>query len=58
MFAGSPGIGKHVMRGAATSLTPLVLELGGKDPFIVCDDASVDAALGMALRGSFQVNIE
>jgi len=37
------------------TLTPLVLELGGKDPFIICDDADVAAAVPIALRGTFQV---
>lgn len=54
IFTGSPGIGKAVMGGASKTLTPLVLELGGKDPFIVCEDADLDAALILALRGSFQ----
>lgn len=57
VFTGSPGVGKAVMSGASKTLTPLVLELGGKDPFIVCDDASVDAALTLALRGTFQVGV-
>lgn len=54
IFTGSPQVGKHVMRGASNVLTPLVLELGGKDPFIVCDDADVDAAITLAMRGTFQ----
>jgi hypothetical protein len=35
IFVGSPGVGVHVMRAAAANLTPVVLELGGKDPFVV-----------------------
>jgi acyl-CoA reductase-like NAD-dependent aldehyde dehydrogenase len=38
-FIGSPGVGKRVMATAAESLTPVVLELGGKDPLVLCDDA-------------------
>jgi hypothetical protein len=37
-FIGSPSVGKLVMRQAAETLTPVVLELGGKDAAIVCDD--------------------
>lgn len=38
VFIGSPGIGKVVMRTASETLTPVVLELGGKDAAIVCED--------------------
>src|SRR5690606_5029708 len=38
-FTGSPENGVKVMAAASDSLTPVVLELGGKDPMIVCDDA-------------------
>lgn len=40
------------------TLTPLVLELGGKDPFIVCEDADIDAAVAVAMRGTYQVSPE
>jgi len=34
-------------------LTPVILELGGKDPFIILDDAEMDQAIQVALRGAF-----
>jgi aldehyde dehydrogenase (NAD+) len=43
-FTGSPEIGKLVMAGAAKHLTPVTLELGGKSPVIVADDAKIDVA--------------
>jgi coniferyl-aldehyde dehydrogenase len=44
-FTGSTAIGKRVMRAAADNLTPLTLELGGKSPVVINDDANlVDAA--------------
>jgi acyl-CoA reductase-like NAD-dependent aldehyde dehydrogenase len=52
-FTGSPGNGKKVMAAAAETLTPVVLELGGKDPMIICDDADLDQAAGTAMLGVF-----
>lgn len=54
IFVGSTAVGRRVMSAAAENLTPVVLELGGKDPFIVCDDADLNAAVPTALRGCFQ----
>eukprot|EP00937_MAST-01D_sp_MAST-1D-sp2_P004250 g4250.t1 len=54
IFVGSPGVGAKVMAAAAPALTPVVLELGGKDPFVVCDDADLGAVLQIAVRGVFQ----
>jgi succinate-semialdehyde dehydrogenase/glutarate-semialdehyde dehydrogenase len=49
VFTGSVATGKKVMAAAAKNLTPVVLELGGKDPAIVCRDADLDrAAKGIA----------
>eukprot|EP01089_Gocevia_fonbrunei_P015616 TRINITY_DN4611_c0_g1_i1.p1 TRINITY_DN4611_c0_g1~~TRINITY_DN4611_c0_g1_i1.p1 ORF type:complete len:641 (+),score=133.06 TRINITY_DN4611_c0_g1_i1:57-1979(+) len=53
LFIGSPGVGKKVMAAASDSLTPVILELGGKDPFIVLKDAHIDNAVDVALRGVF-----
>ena len=41
IFVGSTGVGKKVMAAAAQRLTPVTLELGGKDPFIICQDADL-----------------
>ena len=53
-FIGSPQVGKYVMRDAAENLTPVVLELGGKDAAIVCEDADVSQVINLTLRGTFQ----
>lgn len=42
------------MERASKSLTPVTLELGGKDPAIVCDDANLAATVPVILRGVFQ----
>ena len=43
-FTGSPEVGKLVMAGAAKHLTPVTLELGGKSPVIIADDAKLKVA--------------
>lgn len=53
LFIGSPAIGKLVMKTASASLKPVILELGGKDPFIVCEDADWEHMLDIAIRGAF-----
>jgi aldehyde dehydrogenase (NAD+) len=44
-FTGSPNVGKIVMKAAAEQLIPLTLELGGKSPTIVHNDADLDKAV-------------
>ncbi|KUH69836.1 aldehyde dehydrogenase [Mycolicibacterium novocastrense] len=44
VFTGGTEIGKKVMAGAAATLTPVTLELGGKSPVIVAADADLDVA--------------
>eukprot|EP00967_Tisochrysis_lutea_P134110 scaffold236399_cov17-Tisochrysis_lutea.AAC.1 len=39
-------VGKKVMAAAAETLTPVTLELGGKDPVIFCEDVNVDEVGG------------
>ena len=51
IFTGSLENGKRVLAEAAKTLTPVVLELGGKDPLIVCDDADLEQAVHAALTG-------
>jgi succinate-semialdehyde dehydrogenase/glutarate-semialdehyde dehydrogenase len=53
MFTGSVATGKRVAEAAAKYLTPVVLELGGKDPMIVLDDASIPNAARAAVWGAF-----
>ena len=51
-FTGSCATGAKVMERAARRLTPVSLELGGKDPMIVLDDADVDLAAHAAVWGA------
>ena len=53
IFTGSVGNGRRVLATAAETLTPVILELGGKDPFIVCEDANLDKAVASAMQGVF-----
>lgn len=51
-FTGSSATGAKVMERAARRLTPVSLELGGKDPMIVLEDADVDLAAHAAVWGA------
>lgn len=53
MFTGSVATGKRVAEMAARHLTPVVLELGGKDPMIVLEDANLANAARAAVWGGF-----
>jgi len=53
VFTGSMPNGRRVIEESAKNLTPVILELGGKDAFIVCDDANIEQAAHAALAGSF-----
>ncbi|WP_135356980.1 aldehyde dehydrogenase family protein [Mycolicibacterium sp. NCC-Tsukiji] len=44
LFTGGTEVGKKIMAGAAPTLTPVTLELGGKSPVIVTADADIDVA--------------
>jgi acyl-CoA reductase-like NAD-dependent aldehyde dehydrogenase len=52
-FTGSPENGRRVMSAASETLTPVVLELGGKDPMIICDDADLEQAVAAAMLGVY-----
>lgn len=54
IFVGSPGVGKTIMRTASETLIPVTLELGGKDPFIVCEDVDVPHVAQIAVRAVLQ----
>ncbi|CDR45403.1 CYFA0S18e01046g1_1 [Cyberlindnera fabianii] len=54
-FIGSRPVAHHVCKAAAESLTPVVVELGGKDAFMVLDDAKdLNAIASIIMRGTFQ----
>ncbi|PLR69356.1 aldehyde dehydrogenase family protein [Bacillus sp. UMB0893] len=52
-FTGSVATGKKIQEEAAKELIPVTLELGGKDPIIVCGDANLDRAAKGAAWGAF-----
>ncbi|GAB3772718.1 NADP-dependent succinate-semialdehyde dehydrogenase [Ramlibacter monticola] len=53
-FTGSTRVGKLLMRQAADTLKKVSLELGGNAPFIVFDDADIDAAVAGAMASKFR----
>ena len=52
-FTGSVPVGQEVMRAAADNVTPVTLELGGKSPFVVFEDADITSAAQAAAAGIF-----
>jgi len=52
-FTGSPRVGSIVMSAAAKTLPPVTLELGGKSPCIVHDDAKLEVAVNRIVTGKF-----
>ena len=53
IFTGSVATGKRIAVTAAERLLPVVLEVGGKDPMLVLDDADIDVASSAAIWGAF-----
>jgi len=53
VFTGSVPTGKRIAALAAERLLPVVLELGGKDPMLVLDDADIEVASSAAVWGAF-----
>ncbi|TDT43526.1 betaine aldehyde dehydrogenase [Halospina denitrificans] len=52
-ITGEVGTGKKVMAGAATTLKEVTMELGGKSPLIIFDDAEIDNAVSAAMLANF-----
>lgn len=52
-FTGSHAVGKKIYQSAVENMTRIQLEMGGKNPLIVLDDADVDLATELAVRGGF-----
>jgi succinate-semialdehyde dehydrogenase/glutarate-semialdehyde dehydrogenase len=53
-FTGSREVGKHILKTASDGLKRVILELGGKDPMIVLDDADLDEAAKFAAWNGFR----
>lgn len=51
VFTGSTAVGRQVMAAAAANLTPVTLELGGKSPAILHDNADLSRAVGRLMTG-------
>lgn len=52
-FTGSTGVGRRIAEVAGRRLARVSLELGGKNPFVVCDDADLDQAVHWAALSAF-----
>lgn len=54
VFTGSENVGKKIIANTANNLTRVILELGGKDPLIVMEDADLDLASDLAVMNSLR----
>ena len=52
-FTGGPETARHILRASAENLARTSLELGGKSPFIVFEDADLDSAVNAQVAGVF-----
>jgi aldehyde dehydrogenase (NAD+) len=52
-FTGSVGTGQRILQAAAARRAKVQLEMGGKNPLVVLDDADLDAAVNAAVNGSY-----
>ena len=52
-FTGGPNAARHIIRNSAENFAEVSLELGGKSPFIVFDDADLDSAVNGSVAGIF-----
>jgi aldehyde dehydrogenase (NAD+) len=52
-FTGSTAVGRYIARTAGERLAKVCLELGGKNPLVVCDDANLDVAVEAAVLSAF-----
>ncbi len=53
-FTGSTTVGKAIMKAAADTVKRVTLELGGKSPSLILEDADLEAAVPMAIMAGFQ----
>ncbi|GMH33070.1 hypothetical protein BSKO_00904 [Bryopsis sp. KO-2023] len=54
IFVGSTGVGRAVMKTCVERLTPVTLELGGKDALVVCEDCDLKQVVQTSLRAAYQ----
>jgi acyl-CoA reductase-like NAD-dependent aldehyde dehydrogenase len=52
-FTGGPNAARHIVRNSAENFAEVSLELGGKSPFIVFDDANIESAVNGSVAGIF-----
>jgi aldehyde dehydrogenase (NAD+) len=53
-FTGSPGVGTEVMKNSADHIRPVLLELGGKSPQVLYEDADMEAAIPVIVNAIIQ----